>query len=75
MRWKKGLGLVTLSGFVVGLGLIAGTISGCDSGTNVQLAPAPPETRTAPVPVSKDPKKGGGPGSSGNMNMNPGGNT
>lgn len=75
MRLQKGMGLVTLSGFVVGLGLVAGTMTGCDSGSNVQLAPAPPETREAPVPISKDPKKGGGAGSSGNMNKNPGGNT
>lgn len=75
MRFTKGIRLVTLAGFVVGMGLVTATMSGCDSGSSVQLAPAPPETRSAPVPISKDPKKGGGAGSSGNMNMNPGGNT
>jgi hypothetical protein len=62
------LGLATLTGFVATLSI------GCE-GTDVKLQDAPPVKAPAPVPIPKDVKKGGGAGSSGNMQTNPGAST
>jgi len=49
--------------------------AGCGNGTDVQLINAPPVKAPPPQPVPADAKKGGGKGSSGHMNRNPGGDT
>jgi hypothetical protein len=55
--------------------LLAGTAIGCNQGTDVSLAPAPAVKVPESTPLPKDPKKGGGASSSGNMNRNPGAST
>lgn len=67
-QFQRLIGLATLAGFAATLSI------GCDS-TEVKLQPAPPVAAPPPQPVPKDVKKGGGPGSSGNMQTNPGAST
>lgn len=69
MRPRKMMAFATLSAF-----LLAWT-AGCSQSTDVSLAPATPTKPQESAPLPKDVKKGGGPGSSGNMGKNPGGNT
>jgi hypothetical protein len=66
MRPKNFVSFTSLGAFVVTLGF------GCGQGTDVQLAPAPVETPGPTKEVPKEVKKGGGPGSSGNLKRNPG---
>lgn len=47
-------------------------VGGCSEGTEVTVQPAPPVQAPPPSALPEDPKKGGGAGSSGNMNFNPG---
>jgi hypothetical protein len=54
------------------IGWLAG--AGCDNST-VTLERADPVSIPAAKPVPATPQEGGGAGSSGNMNRNPGGNT
>jgi hypothetical protein len=69
MHLRNILSLVTLAAFVATLTV------GCSEGTDVKLAPAPPSKPAPTEPLPKDAKKGGGPSSSGNSGMNPGGNS
>lgn len=69
MLHRKLIGLATLAAFTLTCAW------GCDQGTDVQLAPAQPTKLEGPKPLPKEPKKGGGPGSSGNMGKNPGANS
>ena len=62
---KRVLGAAILGGFLATL------VMGCSGGTEVKLAPAPPEQAAPPKELPKD-RKGGG---SGLMKKNPGGNT
>jgi hypothetical protein len=67
MRCKTVLSFATLAALVATLAI------GCDQGTDVQLAKAPPPDKPAqPGPLPKEARKGGGPASSGNMQRNPG---
>jgi len=68
MRIKQVLGLAMLLAFATTLAV------GCDS-TTVPLQEAPPVKAGPTKELPKDPKKGGGAGSSGNMNRDPGGST
>ncbi len=65
MRGRKVWVLPTLGAFVAAWAI------GCDS-SHVELAPAPAPTPVPTKELPKDPKKGGGPASSGNMKRNPG---
>lgn len=56
------------------VGMAATWSVGCGS-TDVELAPAAAVKAPPPEPPPTDPKKGGGSGSSGNMQVNPGGDT
>jgi len=58
--------MATLAGFATTLSI------GCGEGTEVQLQPAPPVQAPPPQPVPKAVKQGGGPNSSGRMQVNPG---
>jgi hypothetical protein len=67
MRHRNTLCLSTLFAFVVSFSV------GCGEGTEVKVTKAPePTPAPAGVPLPKDVKKGGGPGSSGNMKRDPG---
>jgi hypothetical protein len=55
--------------------LLAGTVIGCNQGTDVSLAPAPAVKAPESTPLPKEKKQGGGASSSGNMNRNPGAST
>jgi hypothetical protein len=66
MRFRKVLGTLTLGAF------LAAPLIGCTSGTDVEVAKAPAPTPAPPQELPKDPKKGGGTSSSGNMQRNPG---
>jgi hypothetical protein len=66
MRLKSVLGCSILSAFVMTLAV------GCDQGTEVKLADAPAVKPAETKPLPKDPKKGGGAASSGNLGRNPG---
>jgi len=65
MKVKSIVGPAALVGFALAL------CPACDS-SNVELQPAPAVTPPAPKPVPSDIKQGGGKGSSGNRNKNPG---
>jgi hypothetical protein len=68
MRIRNVLGFSTLSAFIAALAIGCG--EGEPQGVKVQAeTPAPPDQKRA---VPKEVTKGGGPGSSGNMNRNPG---
>ena len=69
MRSKRLIVLGTLATLVVPLGIAA---PGCGESTEVKVQPAPPVPLTPSTPVPTDPKKGGVPGSSGQMKRNPG---
>lgn len=56
-------------------GLLVSLASGCGESTDIKVAPAAPASASEVKEVPKDPKKGGGKSSSGNMNRNPGGNS
>ena len=64
MRLKDVVRFSTLGVFVVALTL------GCDQ-TKVEVAPAPAQQSLPKQAVPKERTKGGGPGSSGNINRNP----
>jgi hypothetical protein len=66
MRLKTVVSVSTLAAFV------ATWAMGCGQGTDIPLAKVPPESPGTPQPLPKDLRKGGGPGSSGNMKRNPG---
>jgi hypothetical protein len=66
MRFRNALSLLTLGAFVAGLSV------GCDQGTEVPLAKAPPVTPPPFQPVPKEIKQGGGTASSGHSKMDPG---
>jgi len=66
MRFKNFVTSSTLAAFV------ATSAIGCGQGTDVALAPAPQIKPAEPGPLPKDPQKGGGGSSSGNMKRNPG---
>jgi hypothetical protein len=66
MRIKTCLVAAALAGLAVASSI------GCSESTNVPLTSAPAVQAPPPQPVPKDIKKGGGSGSSGNMNRNPG---
>lgn len=66
MRFRKVIGSTILGAFV------AGSMIGCTGGTDVEVAKAPATTPAPPQELPKDPKKGGGTSSSGNMQRNPG---
>jgi hypothetical protein len=57
------------------LGVVTAITDGCSDGTAVKLEEAPPVKAPPPKEVPKDPRQGGGPGSSGHMTKNPGGNS
>jgi len=69
MRIKNLISFSTLGAFIAALAI------GCGDGSDVQgvkvepKTPPPPDERQA---LPKEREKGGGPGSSGNMNRNPG---
>jgi hypothetical protein len=69
MRSKTVLCYAMLAAFAATL------VVGCYQSDEVRLAPAPPAELSKPEPLPNDAKKGGGPGSSGHMKGNPGGNT
>jgi len=66
MRFKTVMSLSALAAFVATLAI------GCGQGTDVSLAPATPIQPAKPEPLPKDPMKGGGAGSSGNLGRDPG---
>jgi len=66
MQMKKILGFWMLGVFVMSLAI------GCTGGSDVQVAKAPMSTPAPTQELPKDPKKGGGTMSSGNMQRNPG---
>jgi hypothetical protein len=63
-----------VSGSVI-CGFLMGLSMGCGESTEVKLAPAPAVKPLESQPLPKDPKKGGGPGSSGNSSKSPGAST
>jgi len=68
MRIRKIVSFSTLGAFIATLAL------GCQ-GSDVEGVKVPPQSVPPPgqpVPLPKDPTKGGGPASSGNMKRNPG---
>jgi hypothetical protein len=65
MRFKTVLVFSTLAAFVATLA------TGCNQGTDVKLADAPP-VKVESGPLPKEVKKGGGATSSGNAKRNPG---
>ena len=68
MRFRKIARISTLGAVVA---ILASGCGGTEvEGLKVPAATPPPPESSAPVP--KDMKKGGGPGSSGNMKRNPG---
>jgi hypothetical protein len=73
IRAKTMVSWTTLSGFAAAL-LVGASLVGCDtSGSSPQAIKAPPvEGGTTNAPLPKDPKRGGGPASSGNMKRHPG---
>jgi hypothetical protein len=66
MRFQRGLSFSTLGAFLASLAI------GCSGGSEVTVAKAPAPTPAPPQELPKDPKKGGGTFSSGNMKRNPG---
>jgi len=66
MRLKVLCSFSVLAGFLMTLAI------GCSEGTEVKLAPAPMPPEAPKTDPPKDPKRGGGPGGSGNMKKNPG---
>jgi hypothetical protein len=66
MQLKNVASFLTLGAFVVSLSV------GCNQGTDIPLARVPPATPSPTKPAPKEVKKGGGPGSSGHMQVNPG---
>jgi len=66
MRIKSAIGLATV------LTLPLTTNIGCGDGGNTPVADAPALKPAETQPLPKSVKKGGGSGSSGNMNRNPG---
>jgi hypothetical protein len=66
MRIKTVLMSSTLAAFV------ATGVAGCSQSEEVRLDPAPPVKPAGTEPLPKETKKGGGPGSSGNITKNPG---
>jgi len=69
MRIKQVFGLAILLGFATTMTV------GCGGGTDVPLKQEPVFTPPPAQPLPKEPKKGGGAGSSGNMKFNPGAST
>lgn len=65
MHLKRILSFLILGVFVAALA------AGCTGSTDVQVAKAPEPTPAPPRELPKDPKKGGGTASSGNMKRNP----
>jgi hypothetical protein len=57
------------------IGFTAASVVGCGDSSNPKVIDAPKVEPGEAKPVPKDMKKGGGPGSSGNMNRNPGAST
>jgi len=66
MQLRKVVGFSTLGAFVAAMAI------GCTGGSDVTVAKAPEPTPAPPQELPKDPKKGGGTSSSGNMKRNPG---
>ena len=63
---------------VTSLGVAAAMLvtgAGCGDSGNVPVIKAPPVDAGPSQPLPKDPKKGGGASSSGNMDRNPGAST
>jgi len=58
--------LATLAGFAATLSI------GCDQGTDIPLQEAPAVQAPPPKPLPKEVRRGGGPSSSGRMQVNPG---
>jgi hypothetical protein len=71
-------GLMKFKRFLV-LGALAPAVLlstvGCGESTEVPLKTAPAVSAPPPTSIPKEPQKGGGAGSSGNMNRNPGAST
>jgi hypothetical protein len=63
MRLKNFVCVSILAGFLATLSV------GCSS--DVPVTPAPEPAKVPIMEISKDPKKGGGPASSGNLKRNP----
>jgi len=73
---KTSLKRLIVLGALATLALPVGVAApGCGEGTKVSLQPAPRVEPTPSQPVPTDPKKGGGPGSSGHAKRNPGANS
>jgi len=65
VQLQRVIRLATLAGFAATLSI------GCDS-TDIPLQEAPVAQAPPPAPLPKEVKKGGGPTSSGRMQVNPG---
>jgi hypothetical protein len=68
-RIRRIAGTLVLGSMILPVSMVA---TGCSEGTEVQLQQAPPVDIPANQPVPPEPTKGGGAGSSGNMQFNPG---
>jgi hypothetical protein len=66
MRIQQVCTLTVLVGFTVA------PLAGCNRSSEIGVKSAPAVVAPPPKPVPADVKKGGGKGSSGNMNRNPG---
>jgi hypothetical protein len=69
IRARTNVALATLFGFA------ATALLGCRETAHVPVIEVPPAKAGETKPVPNDVKKGGGPGSSGNQNRNPGANS